>query len=63
MFAIAEPSPLVRFRPVPQAQSGSRTLNGWPSGTWLPQVTSAPLLERQPSVTVWQPPRGTPPQA
>ena len=32
--------------PLPQAQSGSRTLNGLPSGTWLPQVTSAPLLER-----------------
>jgi hypothetical protein len=36
-------SPLVRVRPVPQSQSGSRTLNGWPSGTGLPQVTSAPL--------------------
>ena len=46
MFGIAEPSPLVRLRPVPQAKSGSRTLNGWPRGTWLPQVTSAPLLER-----------------
>ena len=46
MFAIAAPSPLMRIRPLPQAQSGSRTPNGWPSGTWLPQVTSAPLLER-----------------
>ena len=46
IVGIAEPSPLVRVRPVPQAQSGSRALNGWPSGTELPQVTSAPLLER-----------------
>jgi DNA-binding PadR family transcriptional regulator len=38
MFGIAEPSPLVRFRPVPQAQSVLRTLNGRPSGTWVPQV-------------------------
>jgi hypothetical protein len=45
MFAIADPPPLVRFRPRPQAQSGSRTLNGWPSGTWLPQVTSARFLK------------------
>ena len=28
------------------AQTGTRTVNGWPSGTWLSQVTSAPLLER-----------------
>jgi hypothetical protein len=46
IVGIAELSPLVRFRPLPQAQSGSRTLNGWASGTWLPQVTSVPLLER-----------------
>ena len=46
MFAIAEPSPLIRLRPLPQSQSGSRTLNGWPSGTRLPQLTSAPVLER-----------------
>ena len=46
IVGIAEPSPSVRVRPLPQAQSGSRTLNGWPSGTWLPQMTSAPLLER-----------------
>ena len=46
IVGIADPSPVSRFRPLPQAQSGSRTLNGWPSGTWLPQVTAAPLAER-----------------
>ena len=44
--AIAEPSSLVRARPLPQGQSGSRTRNGWPSGTGLPQLTRAPVLER-----------------
>jgi len=43
---IAEPSPPMRVRPLPQAHSGSRTPNGWQSGTWFPQVTSAPLLLR-----------------
>jgi hypothetical protein len=46
MFAIAGPSPVRIIRPRPQAQSGPRTLNGWPSGTWLPQMTSTPLPER-----------------
>ena len=43
---IAGPVLLIRARPVPQAQTGSRTVNGRPSGTWPPQVTLAPLLER-----------------
>jgi hypothetical protein len=54
MTPAAVPSPSISCVPNPQSQSGSRTVNDWPSGTWLGQVALAPS-DRKPLVTVEQP--------